>query len=102
MAKVGRPTDYHDEMPILLYYAMSEGKSVTRFCRDVSIGRNTFYQWLDRHKEFKDAFDHSEVRCEAFWEDWLVNNFENKNVNSALIKMFFTNRFKWADKSKEE
>ncbi len=102
MAKMGRPTDYSEEMPLKLYKAMTEGKSVIRFCRDVGIASSTFYLWVEKHLEFSSAFDLGKNNCEAYWEDWLVTNFENKNVNSTLVKLFFANRFGWQDKTESK
>src|SRR5579872_2600981 len=94
----GRPTKYTDEMPELLYNAMKAGKSVVRFCSDQDISNDTFYEWLKVHKEFSEAFAVSKMKCEAHWEEWLIENMRNKDCNSVLIKMFFTNRFGWSDK----
>lgn len=98
MAKVGRPTDYRDEYPMKLFMAMTEGKSVTRFCSEVNVARKTFYEWVEKHEEFRNAFDAGREKCEAHWEEWLINNLSNKEVNSPLVKLFFANRFGWHDK----
>ncbi len=96
--KGGRPTKYNDDFPAKLSKAMYEGKSVARFCRDERINPDTFYEWVKKHEKFTEAFHIGKNDCEAFWEDWLVNNLDNKNANAGLVKMFFTNRFGWSDK----
>lgn len=98
MAKMGRPTDYNQDMPSKVLSAMSQGKSVIRFCRDVGIASSTFYLWVEKNSEFSSAFELGKNNCEAHWEDWLVGNLENKEVNSTLVKLFFANRFGWHDK----
>lgn len=98
----GRPPDYHDGMPDLLIGAMYEGKSVVRFCRDVRISRTTFYDWISRHEDFKNAYEIGKTDCEAYWEEFLVNNLMNKEVNSGLIKLFMANRFGWSDKQEAQ
>jgi hypothetical protein len=102
MAKLGRPTDYNDSLPLKLFQAMTEGKSVTRFCADIDIARKTFYQWIDKYPDFSNAFEVAKEKCEAHWEEWLVNNFSNKDINSTLVKLFFANRFGWHDKSESK
>ena len=97
----GRPTKYTDEMPELLFNSMAAGKSVVRFCSDINIAPATFYLWLSVHKEFSETFAICSNKCEAFWEEWLVENLGNKDMNSVLIKMFFTNRFGWSDKKEQ-
>lgn len=94
----GRPTKYHDGMPQILIDAMQAGKSVTRFCADQDISKPTFYKWVDEIEEFSYAFSRAKEKCESHWEDWLINHLEDKNVNAGLVKMYFTNRFGWADK----
>ena len=96
--KMGAPSKYNDAIPALLAEAMHNGLSVERFCRNIRISKDTFYNWLKIHQDLSDAFHMGKNDCEAFWEDWLVNNLDNKNANAGLVKMFFTNRFGWSDK----
>ena len=98
----GRPTGYTDDLPPKLFEAMRQGKSVVQFCSDIDIAKATFYDWVEKHKDFSDAFKAGKSKCESHWETWLQNNFENKNMNSILVKMFFTNRFGWSDKTESK
>lgn len=98
----GRPTDYREEYCEKLIEAMYEGKSVERFCRDIRIAKNTFYNWLKKYPELRDAFDLGRNDCEAYWEEWLVNRLESKDVNSNLVKLLMTNRFGWSDKQEHK
>lgn len=94
----GQPTKYTDDMPAKLIAAMESGKSATRFARDIRVHKDTLYEWAKVHPEFSDAFKKAKDYCEAHWEEWLVNNLDNKNVNAGLVKLFMTNRFGWTDK----
>jgi len=96
--KIGRPTDYHDDIPVLLIEAMRNGKSVTRFCAQIGIAKQTFYRWLSEKPNFSDAFELAKNFCESYWEEWMVNNFTTKDINSTLVKLFMANRFGWSDK----
>jgi len=96
---VGRPTLYTDALCERLLTAMRAGLSVVRFCREEQISRKTFYEWVGKHPALSITFDKAKDECEGFWEKWLVENLDNKNVNSALVKLFFANRFNWHDKT---
>jgi uridine phosphorylase len=94
----GRPTSYNNELSEKLLKMMTEGKSVTQFCAETDISKTSFYLWAKEYPVFADAFERGKEKCEAFWETWLHKNFANKEMNSALVKMFFANRFKWTEK----
>jgi hypothetical protein len=94
----GQPTKYTADMPDKLIAAMESGKSAVRFAKDVRVHVDTLYEWAKVHPEFSDAFRKARGYCEAHWEEWLVNNLENKNVNSGLVKLFMSNRFGWTEK----
>lgn len=94
----GAPTKYTDDMPDKIIAAMESGKSVVRFARDIRVHFDTIYEWAKVHPEFSEAFKKAKSYCEAHWEEWLVNNLENKQVNASLVKLYMTNRFGWADK----
>jgi len=99
---MGRQTIYTDDMPDKLAEAMFNGVSIERFCRNVRICKQSLYNWIKIYPELMDAFLLGKNDCEAYWEDWLVKNLDNKNVNYGLTKMFFTNRFGWKDKTEQE
>ena len=99
---IGRPSKYNDQMPRLLIEAMTEGKSVTRFCADNDISKETFYRWVSENSLFNDAFREAKQKCESHWEKWLIAHLGDKNVNAGLVKMYFTNRFGWKDKQEVE
>jgi len=98
----GRPTKYTPEIVPRLTIAMKNGLSVQRFCRDEHLSPDTFYRWVKEHSEFSDAFAIGKSECEAYWETWLVENITNKDVNTALVKLFMANRFGWSDKSESK
>lgn len=102
MAKMGRPTDYNEDIPFKLYQAMKEGKSIVRFCSDIDISRDTFYAWVEKYPEFSYSLRVGKEKCEGFWEEWLVKNFTNREVHAPLVKLFFANRFDWHDKKESK
>lgn len=98
----GRPTKYTDDLPEKLIQAMYNGMSVERFCRQIRISKDTFYSWVKERKEFSDAFNLGRSDCEAFWEEWLVDRLESKNVNVVLVKMLFAQRFGWYESKQNQ
>ncbi len=102
MARTGRPSGYNDKMPDKLIAAMMAGDSIVQFCSQERITRPTFYDWVQKHPDFSYAFDRGKIHCESFWEKWLKQNLNAEKVNSALVKLFFANRFDWHDKSESK
>ena len=99
---MARPTEYTDEMPEKLVTEMYNGLSVERFCRKIRICKDTFYVWVKKHAEFADAFRLGRNDCEAYWEEWLIERLESKDVNSNLVKLIMANRFGWSDKAESK
>lgn len=96
------PTTYDKRIPERMKTAMTRGVSLSRFCRDEKISLGNFYHWLKTQPELKEAYEDAKSNCEAYWEEWLIENFENKTINAPLVKMFFANRFGWTDKQESK
>lgn len=52
-----RPTVYKPEYPELFIKICKEGGSICDFCVVAEIARSTFYEWLEAHEEFKQAYN---------------------------------------------
>jgi hypothetical protein len=74
-SKGGQPTKYKGENHIrLLFDVFSEGEEVMAFCAKALISKNTFYDWLKAHEEFKRAYDIAVCLAGAWWESYPKNN----------------------------
>lgn len=93
----GRPTKYNEDFVYKLEEALNQGLSVERFCRRTRISRDTFYEWVKKHPEFADTFRAGKVDAEAFWQEKAISNFENRNFNTNLFKLYMTNCHGWSD-----
>ena len=63
------------------------------------ITRKTFANWLQLYPEFLNAYEEALTAGEAYWEESLRTDLMfNKDVNTALAKLYFANRFGWSDK----
>jgi len=95
----GRPTDYLPEYCDLLVQRAAEGASLTEFCAEVGICRQTLHNWKDRHSEFLDAYTRAGIVGQAYWEKWLrTEGMMDSKANAPLVKLYFANRFGWSDK----
>lgn len=52
--KQGRPTDYTLDKADQICDWYSNGKTLTKCCQDLGIGRTTLYRWMVAHKEFSE------------------------------------------------
>ena len=98
--KGGRPTKYREEYCDLLIKMAKEGASFTEFRGKIGgISRKTFAAWQVANPEFRNAYEEAKAIGEAYWEERLRTDLlMNKEVNTALAKLYFANRFGWSDK----
>ena len=100
----GRPTKYKPEYDDLVLQEIGEkGLSIAQFARNLRVSRMSIYEWAEVHPSFSDALTRAKEWSEAHWEDRFVNEFMTDNkVNAPLVKLYYTNRFKWSDKGESE
>lgn len=68
--KIGRPKGgsiYDDTYPQKLIDMMSEGMLNCEIFAAWDIHKDTFYQWMYDHPEFKEAYEIGKPKCEAWW-----------------------------------
>lgn len=80
MGQAGRPSLYREEYCDLLVQHFSYGYSLRSFLGRYGIARRTFYDWLRRYPDFKDAYGRADAAALWFWERMLmahlIGNFE--------------------------
>ena len=101
--KTGRPSKFKPELCDLAISMLAEGASLTEFCAEADITRETMRVWRDTRPEFSDALTRAELLGEAYWQKKLRTELmlDNK-ANAALVKLYFANRFGWSDKNIQE
>lgn len=88
---VGQPTKYDKEKHIgILFDVFKEGKGLAAFFNAASIGKRTFYNWLEVHKEFKEAYEASVYLAQEIWEDYPKNH---PDFNFPYWSTIMRNRF---------
>ncbi len=98
----GRPTKYKKEFCDTVLELMREGKSIVNCCAELDISRETFYSWMEKHKEFHDTVKRGMELSEHWWQEKARENLDSNQFNSTLWYMNMKNRFKWTDKQEVE
>ena len=87
----GKPTKYDKEKHIgLLFNVFNQGKGLAAFFNAASIGKKTFYDWLEAHKEFKEAYEAAVSLAQEIWEDYPKND---PAFNIPYWSIIMRNRF---------
>ena len=87
----GQPTKYDKEKHIgLLFDIFSKGEGVMAFCADAMISQNTFFLWLKKHKELKEAYD---IAINIAGRPWEAYPLKTSNFNFPYWSMIMRNRF---------
>lgn len=94
--KRGRPSKYESWMPAKLIEVAQEGGHVAAMCKALGIGsKETFYAWVEEHKEFKEAYETAKLESQAFYEEVLVAGACGKirNFSFPALAMILNNKF---------
>lgn len=71
--------------PSLLIQVMSQGYTMSGFCKEARIGIQTFYNWLDRNPEFAEAYEVAKQCKTEYFEQRLLDGIDSKDVNSPIL-----------------
>jgi len=89
--KETKQTKYEGERHIrLIFDVFSKGEGVMAFCAEALIGRQTFYDWLKAHQEFKKAYDIATNIAGRKWEEMPAIN---PDFNFPYWSTIMRNRF---------
>jgi hypothetical protein len=87
----GRPTKYVREQHIgLLFDIFSQSEGVMAFCAEAMISQATFFNWLKKYKEFKEAYD---IVINIAGRQWEKLPRENPDFNFPYWSTIMRNRF---------
>jgi hypothetical protein len=79
-----------------------QGKSITQLARHLRVSKQSIYNWMDKYPEFLDALKMAQEWGQGYWEDRLEDMMTDRSANAPLVKLYFSNRFGWTDRSDEE
>jgi hypothetical protein len=103
VAVVGRPSEFDPAyIAIALDYMGDQGKSITQLARHLRVSKQSIYNWMDKYPEFLDALKMAQEWGQGYWEDRLEDMMTDRSANAPLVKLYFSNRFGWTDRSDEE
>ena len=95
---------YKSELMEKLPQMFSEGESVVQVCVKLDITKRTFYDWVDKYPEFRDAYE----KGREISEDWWINTGKQgmrgqiTSFNAAIWIFNMKNRFEWRDHPKAD
>lgn len=92
---------YKKEYCELLIDYMGKGNSFQTFGVDLDVGRSTIYDWVDRHPEFKKAYEKGKEACRKWFENRLrlclsgqdVPGIDAKKIDKTLLIFALKTRF---------
>ena len=108
-SKIGRPTDFREDLCELLVDHMAAGFSFESFAGrpDVGTHKGVLYEWVARHPSFTDAKRRGEEAGRMWWERQAVECARNRSeggkaesLNTSLWRLVMMNRFGLHDAAK--
>jgi hypothetical protein len=91
LKKVKNQTKYEGEKHIrLMFNVFNKGEGVMAFCAEALIGKQTFYDWLKAHQEFKKAYD---MAISIAGRKWDAMTQLSPDFNFPQWSMIMRNRF---------
>jgi len=84
----------------LLLKMLSQGNSRAMFCAEVKIAVKTFYNWLEMHPEFSDAYEVGTQMSQAYWERLAAKNIGTPNFNYSIWAAIMRDRFNYSEHKK--
>jgi transposase-like protein len=74
MAKVGRPTDYTEEVAARICEEIAEGKSIRQICEgaDMPVPR-TIWRWLAAHQEFSQNYARAKEEQAEYYSSEIID-----------------------------
>ncbi len=86
-----------DKHPDELIKTFTDGDYYAQFCADHDIGERTFFEWLDKHKEFADAYEVAKMKGRAWWERRGKTGLSQENFSATAWSMTMRNRFGYTE-----
>jgi transposase len=94
---------YKPEYAKMLPDMFANGEDVAEVAVELGISRQTFYVWVRKHPEFKEAYEMGKLRSEAWWCKLGREGSEGaRNIQPAVWVFNMKNKFDWNDKQSHE
>jgi len=79
---------------------MKDGATLAMVCRNLQISRQTFYNWIKKHKELEEAYKIGKEWGEGYLDEAGLHNLDNPTFNAVLYQMIRRNRCGWTEHRK--
>lgn len=90
---------YAEQLPSMF----ANGESVEEVCQELGISRRAFYDWVEKHSEFADAYEMGKQASHAWWLKLGRAGATGKvDVQPTLWIFNMKNRLGWKDKVEVE
>jgi hypothetical protein len=93
---------YNEAMCEIAEQLLSKGKSIARVATNLSVCRDTIYDWRDKHPEFARALQRGKDACQAYWEDIGEQGVKGEIDKFAGTSWMFTMKNRFRSDYKEE
>lgn len=95
----GKMSRYKPEFAAQLPDLMAHGEAAVEVMAHFGITKPTFYQWLEKYPEFREAYDLARVKSEAWWTQLGRKGASCEvAIQPGVWLMNMKNRFKWKDR----
>lgn len=92
--KRGRPTKYSPQVVERIIAGIAGCYTIERVCQLAGIGMPTFFEWLKRYPDFREAIDEARIKSQPILEQKIASNPDWKSAAWLLTRL---NPAKWAD-----
>ena len=103
--KIGRPSKYDPKFCDILIDVMKDGGHVAMICCTLGIVKETFYNWIKDHEEFKKAYEIAKMYNEAYYEELgrrLATGSAPKGANATAYAIIMNNKFGWSKRESSD
>ena len=91
--------EYAEDLPEMF----KNGESVAEVVAILGVWRSTFYEWVNKYPEFKEAYEHGKTLSEAWWAKLGRQGAScEKQINPAVWIFNMKAKFDWSDKGDNE
>ena len=80
---------------------LSQGRRRGQACKEVGISRTTFYNHLNKDKEFNEAVSYAEMDANEAVENALYNKALEGNTTAIQVWLYNRSPERWSDKRRD-
>lgn len=82
----GRPSDYSEEIALLICDRLADGESLRAICKDENMpARTSVFKWLSIHASFADQYAHArEAQADALFED-ILEIADDSSLDTKIV-----------------